>query len=367
MKRIGKALTLLLCFALIVSMGAIAAVAAPYSAQGTGGNMLTMLSPSDITDNTVEADGYFSNTINTELDPTADIVFRFTMTSGMNNFDETLFVETNMPQITVCDSYGGDVAAQPDYVSGGADGISISIAAGTLTDGTYALVFGKDIQGNNSSKVLGQDIVFTFTAVTGAEPVSEPETGAEPEETEPEQTGFTDVPAWAEDYVAAVIANGCMTGTGETTFDPDTSLTRGAFVTILGKARGINAGKYTESVFADIADTDACSPYAAWAAGKEIVFGYGEDLFGPDDVLTREQVVTMLYRYAQAFSMDTNAPGDIGAFKDGAQVSDWAAEAMAWAIGNEYISGFGNGMLIPAGEITRVQAAKLVAVVVLGA
>ena len=353
MKKIKKVLTLVLCITLIVSIGAIAAVAAPYAAQGTGGNTLTMLSPSDITDNTAETDTYFSNTINTELNPAAEIVFAFTMSSGMNNFNESQFIEVNMPQITVRETYDGAVVAQPTYVSGSSGGISIAIAAGTLTDGTYVLVFGENIQANKATKVLGQDVIFTFNAVTGAAPVV--------------TNLFTDVPGWAEDYVAAVIANGCMTGTSLTTFDPDISLTRAEFITILGKARGINTSKYATSVFTDIADTDECSPYAAWAAGKEIVVGYGDDLFGPNDILTREQVVTILYRYAQAFLFDTAEPGDINDFEDGAQVSSWATTAMAWAIGNNYISGFDNGLLIPTGETSRVQAAKLIAVMILSA
>ena len=367
MKRSRKVLALLLCVTLIVSVGALSAVAATYAAQGTGGNTLTMLTPSDITDNTAEGDTYFSNTINTELDPTADIVFSFTMSSGMNNFNETQFIEINMPQIAVCDSYGGDVIVQPTFVSGGSDGISISVAADTLTDGSYVLVFGENIQGNNSDKTLGQDIVFTFTAVTGAQADTETEEDTEPVEEEEQTSPFTDVPTWAEEYVAAVIENGCMEGTSETTFDPDAVLTRGEFVTILGKARGINAGKYTTSVFSDIADEDECSPYAAWASGKEIIEGYGDGLFGPDDTLTREQVVTILYRYATVFSMDTTADGDISAFSDGASVSSWAQTAMAWAIGQNYISGFDNGLLIPTGEITRVQAAKLITLLVLSA
>ena len=246
MKKMRKALALLLCVVLVVSTASIAAFAAPYAAQGTGGNTLTMLSPSDITDNSTETDDYYSNTINTELDPTTDIVFTFTMSSGMNNFSETLFVETNLPKITVCDSYGGTIIAQPTYLSGGSDGISIVVAADILSDGTYVLVFGKDIQGNNESKTLGKDIVFTFTALTGATGTeTEPEPEPEPEATSP----FTDVPAWAEEYVAAVIANGCMEGTSETTFGPDISVTRGEFITILGMARGINASKYETSVF----------------------------------------------------------------------------------------------------------------------
>lgn len=350
MKKTSKALAFLLSFILLVSFGVMNVFAASYDAQGTGGNMLKMLSLMDITDNTMDADAYYSNTITTQLDPAAEIVFVFTMTSGMNNFSEALFIETNLPQIGIYDSYGGQKLADPTYISGGSSGISIAISADTLTDGTYYLVFGKDIQGNKASKTLGMDIVFEFTATTGAQPLASP---------------FTDVPDWASDYVDAVVMNGCMSGVDVTHFGSDMALTRGEFVKILGMARGIKADKYETSAFSDVSDTDACSPYAAWAASKNIVNGYGDGMFGRDDVLTREQVVTILYRYAMAFSMDTTASGDLGAFSDSNQISSWASTAMTWAVGADYIIGNANDMLMPLGEITRIQAAKLIAVTIL--
>ena len=371
MKKTKKTLALLLSLVLVLSVGLITATAADYDLQGTGGNQLKMVTPSDITDNTAEEDTYFSNTINTELDPTADIVFTFSMTSGMNNFDETLFTETNLPQIGVYDTYGGTKLADPAFGEKTDDGISIVIPADTLTDGTYALVFGMDIQGNNADKTLGMDIVFTFTAKTGAAADTDPADTTDAEETDDadnatEASAFTDVPDWAKEYVDAVVANGCMTGTDETTFNPNGTVTRGEFVTILGMARGIETDKYTDSAFDDILAADDCSPYAAWAVSKEITNGYG-DVFGPDDVLTREQAITMLYRYAVVFSMDTAAEGDVSAFSDSDQMSTWAATAMAWAVGGDYIGGMDDGTLSPDGAMTRAQIAKLIAVLVLEA
>lgn len=351
MKKTRRALAYLLTILLVMSIGTVAAYAAPYSAQGIAGQTLTMLTPSDITVNSADEDDYYRNTINTALDPSADIVFNFTLSSGMNNFTETLFTTTNLPLITVCSSYGGTVVVKPTFVSGSSASISISIPAGALTDGTYFLVFGKDIQGNNSSKILGKDIAFEFTANTGAAPITSP---------------FTDVPDWAKNYVAAVAETGCITGLTETSFGPDIVLTRGEFVTILGKARGIKIANYATSAFVDITETDTCSPYAAWAASKNIVVGYGDNVFGPNDKLTREQVVTMLYRYAEAFAMDTEATGSTAAFSDSMQTSSWAGTAMSWAIGHNYVNGVGTGMLVPTSHITKVQAAKLIAVVILG-
>ena len=343
-----KALAVLLGLILLLSLSTVA-LAADYGAQGTGGNTLTMLTPSDIT--VKNADGeVITNVINTPFDPASDVTFKFTMSSGMNNFSEENFKSVNLPLITVSASYGGDSAATVTYVSGGSSGITIS--AGKLAEGAYVLVFGKGISGNNASKTLGKDIAFEFTVKAAEPPMTE-------------ETAFTDVPDWATDYVAAVVENGCMKGITETTFGPDVVMTRGQFVMVLGMARGIKPANYATSAFTDVDDTDPCSPYAAWAASKKIVTGYGEDKFGPDDVLTRAMVVTMLYRYAVAFSMDTTAEASLSSFSDSAQVGDWAATAMSWAVGKDYIAGVGGNTLAPNAEITRIMTAKLIAVIIL--
>lgn len=350
MKKTKKALALLLSIVLIMSIGMITVFASAYDFQGTGGQMLKILTPSDITVKSADTDAYYLNSINTAFDPSADIVINFTMSSGMNSYSETTFKTVNLPLITVNSSYGGSVVANPTYVSGSSAGITISVPSGTLTDGTYYLVFGKNIQANNASKILGKDIVFEFAVKKStAAPVSP----------------FTDVPSWAKDYVATVTANGCMKGLTDTTFGPDITLTRGEFITILGKARGIKPANFTATPFTDVQASDACSPYAAWASEKKIAVGYGDGTFGPNDKLTREQVAMILYRYATAFALDTAASGNISVFSDGAAVSSWASTAMSWAIGHSYIGGTGDGKLLPAGDVTKAQAAKLVAVMIL--
>jgi hypothetical protein len=346
MKRTTKTLAVMLVLIMLLSLGT-ASLAAAYGAQGTGGNTLTMLTPSDIAVKSTDG-AYISNIINTPFDPASDVTFKFTMSSGMNNFNEASFKSGNLLLISVSASYGGASAATVTYVSGDSTGVTIS--AGKLAEGAYVLVFGKGIQGNNSSKTLGTDIAFEFTVKGNSAPAESP---------------FTDVPDWAKAYVAAVAENGCMKGLTETTFGPDTVMTRGEFVTVLGMARGIKTANYATSAFTDVAATDACSPYAAWAASKNIVTGYGDGIFGPNDVLTRAMVVTMLYRYAVAFSLDTTAEASLSSFTDSAQVGDWAATAMSWAIGKGYIAGVGDNTLAPNMDITRVMTAKLISVIIL--
>ena len=98
---------------------------------------------------------------------------------------------------------------------------------------------------------------------------------------------------------------------------------------------------------------------ARWAADLGVVTGVGKDLFAPDRNITREQIVTMLYRYAaaQGFELKSNRVA-MEQFSDAADVSDWAVEAMAWAVSNGILNG-SNGRLLPQHEATRAQTAKL--------
>ncbi len=361
MKQSQKFLSLLLSLALLTAFAVIPAAADTYGAQGTGGQTLTMLSPSDI--EVVSTDGYYLNKINTVLGNTEDTLFNFIFGAGMNNYSDSMFTGTNLPQIGVYDSYGGTEAAALQYVGGSSAGITISIPAGTLADGSYVLVFGAGIQANNASKVLGKDIVFEFTVGEAAEEGSSGETTETPET--PVALPYTDVDDWAVPYVAAVLENGCMSAASDTEFGSASPVTRADFVSILGMARGINAEKWTVSAFSDVSAGDAASPYIAWAADKGIVLGVGDGAFAPDAVITREQAAVMLFRYAQAFEMDTSASADMGIFSDKDSISDWAKDAVKWGIGGGYLAGNTDGTLQPQRDVTRVETAKLIALIVL--
>ena len=96
----------------------------------------------------------------------------------------------------------------------------------------------------------------------------------------------------------------------------------------------------------------------AWAAEKGIVSGYGNGSYGENDYITREQLVTLLYRY----SGNSVAPASdaLEPFADGEQVSSWAEEAMTWAIEAEIIQGKENGLLDPAGTASRAEIAVII-------
>ena len=152
---------------------------------------------------------------------------------------------------------------------------------------------------------------------------------------------FTDVSgySWYYDAVKYVYANGLMDGTGATTFSPESGMTRAMIWTILARIDGqtITGASWAEDA-------------KAWA--METGVSDGTD---PNGLVTREQAVTMLWRFAG----EPEAGGDLSAFTDAGGVSEWAENAMAWAVGNGVITGVTDTTLVPQGGATRAQAAAI--------
>ena len=172
---------------------------------------------------------------------------------------------------------------------------------------------------------------------------------------------FADVPAghWAYDAVRYVWENGLMAGTGADVFSPEGVTTRGQLVTILWRLSDSPVVNY----LMDYSDVDPAAYYAEairWATSEGIVGGYGGGLFGPDDAITREQLAVMLYRYAQYEGYDTTQGGmAIREYADYEQISDFALEALDWAVSAGIINGTSASTLSPSGSATRAQAAVM--------
>ena len=95
----------------------------------------------------------------------------------------------------------------------------------------------------------------------------------------------------------------------------------------------------------------------AWAASKEIVSGYTAETFGPEDNITREQLASILYRYAAFKGYDVSQRADLSVYTDADQVGGWAEEAMSWAVANKLINGVTPTTLNPKGDAIRAQVA----------
>lgn len=171
---------------------------------------------------------------------------------------------------------------------------------------------------------------------------------------------FTDVTeeSWYYDAVRYIYENSLMSGTSNTLFTPDLTTTRGMIVTILYRLEDtpiVSGG----SDFTDVEIGQWYSDAIAWAAANNIVGGYGNGLFGPDDPITREQLAAILYRYAQYKGYDTTASADLSHYADLDQLSEWAQEAVAWANSEGIISGTSAVTLAPKDSATRAQAAAM--------
>ena len=171
---------------------------------------------------------------------------------------------------------------------------------------------------------------------------------------------FTDVAddAWYKEAVDYVYANGLMSGTSATTFAPNMLLSRAMIAQVVHNLED-NPAAAEQGVFTDVAAGAWYANAVDWAAGEEIVSGYGNGKFGPEDNITREQMALILYGYAQYKGYDVSASGELSSFTDGASTSSWAAEAVQWAVGSGLLSGKGGGVLDPQGTATRAEVASI--------
>ena len=162
---------------------------------------------------------------------------------------------------------------------------------------------------------------------------------------------------WFYNDVAYVWENGLMSGTAADRFSPNASTTRAMLVTVLYRMDGsaISSGN------APFTDVPAGSWYAdavSWAAENGIVTGYSATRFAPNEPVTREQVASILYRYARLCDRDLSPAASLTAFADHASVSGYAREALSWAVGSGLIGG-SNGRLNPSGTATRAEIAAI--------
>ncbi|MCL1848212.1 MAG: S-layer homology domain-containing protein [Clostridiales bacterium] len=168
---------------------------------------------------------------------------------------------------------------------------------------------------------------------------------------------------WFYDVVGFVYGKGLMTGTAKDTFAPELSLTRAMLVAVLHRMEGSLADRIPAAAgggqFADVPEGQWFSAPVDWAASNGVVAGYGDGRFGPDDSITREQFAAILHNYAGMKQYDVSGRADLSAFGDASQVSEWAAEAVAWANGAGLVAGRTLTTLAPLGEATRAEAAAI--------
>ncbi len=173
---------------------------------------------------------------------------------------------------------------------------------------------------------------------------------------------FTDVAedSWYRNAVEFVYERELMAGVGNDLFAPDKTTTRAEIVSILYRLEG-SPQRTQDSVFTDLAADKWYTREGGieWAAEHDIVQGYGNGRFGPDDPVTREQLAQILYNYAKYCKGEQTAQGDLSAFPDHASVSKYHGEAMRWIVGEEILKGTDKGLLNPTGQAKRSEVATL--------
>jgi len=171
---------------------------------------------------------------------------------------------------------------------------------------------------------------------------------------------FTDVAsdAWYYEVVQNVWEKGIIKGMTDTTFEPQSSLTRGMFVTVLGRLAGVDPAAYTESSFSDVAATDWFGPYVIWAAENGIANGVTETEFAPNSPVVRQQMAAFIQRYLSNAGYAVQGGGSLD-YSDNDAIADYAKEAVLTCQNAGIMQG-ADGSFLPEKETTRAEAAAVI-------
>ncbi len=224
---------------------------------------------------------------------------------------------------------------------------------------TYEIEIGEDVTANNGS-TLDDEYIFEFTTKSSSTSTEETE-----EEVIEEVVPETQLPAspasvnlndinghWAQMSIEQLVQQGAISGYPDGTFKPAKTITRAEFAYVLVKALALEtkAGK----TFADTASHWAREAIAT-AEGYGIVNGYDDNRFGPDDVISREQICVMLQK---AFQLTT--AGEPRAFSDSDFISEWAVNAVYACSANSIVSGYEDNSFRPQNSATRAEAVSMI-------
>lgn len=163
---------------------------------------------------------------------------------------------------------------------------------------------------------------------------------------------------WYYDAVQFVTDKGLMNGTTATCFSPDETTTRAMIVTILHRLEGKPGVNYAMR-FDDVSAGQWYTEAIRWAAAEGIVTGYGDGMFGPDDIITREQMAAILYRYAQYKGCSVSTVGSLDGYTDASRISNYAVAAFHWVCGCGIMEGTTTTTLSPMESATRAQVATI--------
>lgn len=171
---------------------------------------------------------------------------------------------------------------------------------------------------------------------------------------------FTDITGhWAADNILFAASRGLLSGTSDTTFSPDTGMTRGMFVTALGRLAGINPDSYKTGKFTDVKADAYYAPYVNWAAQNGIVEGVASTTFAPDTNINREQMAVIMANYAKKLGYDLPRTLKAVTFADNANISSGAKDAVRVMQQAGILAGKNGNKFDPKGTATRAEVATV--------
>lgn len=269
-------------------------------------------------------------------------------TTNKKTGDKTISVEQPDGPVTTVDMpKGGEITAEINYKSFVNPKSVVTIPLETADWGTVAVIVG----GDDSEEIVKRSVVIDgilyipMGHTDGIVNVKIVQNAKEFEDAGEAK--------WAMDYISFVTAHELFRGTSATEFEPNTPMTRGMFATVLHRLEGEpEAGN---NPFSDVESKQYYTDAVTWAAQAGVVEGVGDNKFEPQSNITREQLAVMLYRYAGAPETD----GDLSKFVDGDKVSDWAEDAMRWALEQEIITGKPGNVAEPGSNATRAEVAAM--------
>lgn len=171
---------------------------------------------------------------------------------------------------------------------------------------------------------------------------------------------FTDTANhWAKADIDFVAARGLLSGTGNNQFSPNNSMTRGMFVTALGRLAGIDPASYKTGKFTDVKTDAYYTPYVNWAAEKGIVSGTTATTFAPDSAVTRQEMAVIMANYAKALGYNVPKTREAVTFADNANIASWAKDTVKTMQMAGIINGKDSNKFDPTGTATRAEAAAV--------
>lgn len=176
----------------------------------------------------------------------------------------------------------------------------------------------------------------------------------------PDAPTFSDIDGhWAKDDILFVVNRGLFTGTENGRFGPDLPITRGMFVTALGRLAQAEVSGYKQSSFSDVSADAYYMGYVEWANKNSIVNGIGGGKYTPGAIITREQLAVMIDRYATAIGYQLPAVHTENTFGDGVKISSWAKDAVRRVQMAGMINGKTGNLFDPQGNATRAEVSAV--------